>query len=55
MDTKVEVTGQPITTPSTSEAIQQAPTAPTAHYLLLPQHPSKLHLKALQQQLTSSG
>ena len=29
MHTKVEVTGQPITTPSTSEAVQQAPTTPS--------------------------
>ena len=28
MHTKVEVTGQPVTTPSTSEAVQQTPTAP---------------------------
>ena len=38
MHPKVEVTGQPITTPSTSEAVQlhQTPTAPTVQLPVAP-------------------
>ena len=37
----VEVAGQPITTPSTSEAVQQAPTAPTVHPSVAPATPKQ--------------
>ena len=39
MHTKVEVAGQPVTTPSTSEAVQQAPTAPVVQPLVAPTIP----------------
>ena len=54
---KVEVAGQPVTTPSTSEAVQpqQAPTAPTVQPSVAPQHPSKLQPEALQPQPAPSG
>ena len=41
MHTKVEVTGQPITTPSTSDAVQQAPTASTAQPSVTPTTPKQ--------------
>ena len=50
---KVEVAGQPVTILSTSEAVQQAPTAPTVQPLLPLQYLSKLQPKALQQQPAS--
>ena len=53
--TKVEVAGQPVTTPSTSEAVQQAPTAPAVQPTVAPMTPSKLQPKALQQQPTHNG
>ena len=57
MHPKVEVAGQPITTPSTSEAVQlqQAPTAPAVQPPVAPATPIKLQPEALQQQLTPSG
>ena len=57
MHPKVEVAGQPITTQSTSEAVQlqQASTAPTVPPSVALQHPSKLQPEALQQQPTPSG
>ena len=43
MHTKVEVAGQPVTTPSTSEAVQlqQAPTAPAVQPPLAPTTPKQ--------------
>ena len=39
--TKVEVAGQPVTTPSTSEAVQQAPTAPAVQPTVAPTTPKQ--------------
>ena len=41
MHPKVEVAGQPITTPSTSEAVQQAPTAPAVQPPVAPATPKQ--------------
>ena len=43
MHTKVEVAGQPVTTPSTSEAVQlqQAPTAPAVQPSVAPTTPKQ--------------
>ena len=43
MHPKVEVAGQPVTTPSTSEAVQlqQAPTAPTVQSSVAPTTPKQ--------------
>ena len=41
MQPKVEVAGQPITTPSTSEVVQQAPTAPTVQPSVAPTTPKQ--------------
>ena len=41
MHTKVEVPGQPITTPSTTAAVQQAPTAPAVQPSVAPTTPKQ--------------
>ena len=58
--TKVEVAGQPGTTPSTSEAVQQipaqrAPTAPAAQLSVAPATPKQAAARSLQQQPAPSG
>ena len=41
MHTKVEVAGQPITTPSTSEAVQHTPTVPAVQLPIAPATPKQ--------------